>query len=112
MGLAIIFLAKAVGVGDVAANAIGYGAGLVLSFVLNKRWTFRHRGPVFGALVRFVAVIGLAYVANLAVILGAISALGINSYLAQVLGIPAYAAVAYLGSRWYVFSFQIQAPEQ
>ena len=111
-GLVIIFVAKAIGIGDVMANAAGYGAGLVLSFVLNKRWTFRHDGPVFSTLVRFIVVIGLAYVANLAFVLGAISVLGINSYIAQALGIPVYTAVAYLGSRWYVFSDRIQVPEQ
>lgn len=103
MGLAIIYLAKAAGIGNVTANATGYGAGLVLSFVLNKRWTFRHDGPVFSTLLRFVIVIGLAYVANLTVVIGAISVLDINSYIAQALGIPVYTAVAYLGSRWYVF---------
>jgi len=111
-GLVIIYLAKAVGIGDVTANATGYGVGLVLSFVLNKRWTFRHDGPVLSTLMRFIVVIGLAYVANLAVVLGAISVLGINSYIAQALGIPAYTAVAYLGSRWYVFSVRIQVLEQ
>ena len=30
--------------GDVAANAIGYGCGLVLSFVLNRRTPFATRG--------------------------------------------------------------------
>lgn len=111
-GLAIIYLAKAVSIGDVTANAMGYGTGIFLSFVLNKRWAFRHDGPVFSTLVRFIIVIGLAYVANLIVVVGAISVISINSYIAQALGIPAYSAVAYLGSCWYVFSTRIQAPEQ
>lgn len=111
-GLAIIYLAKGVGIGDVTANALGYGSGLFLSFVLNKRWAFRYDGPVLSTLVRFIVVIGLAYVANLTVVLGAISVISINSYIAQVLGIPAYTVVAYLGSRWYVFSTRIQVPEQ
>ena len=110
--LAIIYLAKVVGIGDMSANAMGYGVGIILSFVLNKKWTFQHDGPVFSTFVRFVIVIGLAYLANLAVVLGTIYILNINSYIAQALGIPLYTSIAYIGSRWYVFSAHIQIPEQ
>lgn len=111
-GLVIIYLAKAFGISDMAANAMGYGAGLIQSFILNKRWTFRYDGPVLSKIIRFIVVIGLAYVANLAVVLGAIFILSINSYIAQALGIPVYTVVSYLGCRWYVFSDRIQILEQ
>lgn len=110
--LAIIYLAKVVGISDMAANAMGYGVGIILSFVLNKKWTFQHEGPVLSTFVRFIIVIGLAYLANLAVVLGTIYIFNINSYIAQALGIPLYTAVAYIGSRWYVYSARIQIPEQ
>lgn len=110
--LAIIYLAKVIGIGDMAANAMGYGVGIILSFVLNKKWTFQHDGPVLSTFVRFIIVIGLAYLANLAVVLGTIYIFNINSYIAQALGIPLYTAVAYIGSRWYVYSARIQIPEQ
>jgi putative flippase GtrA len=102
-GLAVIFAAKAVGVGDVVANATGYAVGIALSFALNRRWTFRHEGPVHHALARFLAVTAVAYLANLAVVLGVISTGVVSSYLAQVAGVPAYTLVGYLGSRWYAF---------
>ena len=102
-GVAIIFAGKAIGLGDVSANAIGYAGGLALSFALNRQWTFRHRGPLFGALGRFVAVLLVAYAANLAVVLSAIGWLGINSYVGQVLGVPVYTGLSYVGLRWYVF---------
>lgn len=102
-GLAIIYIVKLMGSGDVAANATGYAFGLVLSFTLNRRWTFRHSGPIFEALVRFFVVLTIAYAANLAVVLGAISWFDINSYVSQALGVPVYTAFSYLGSRWYVF---------
>jgi putative flippase GtrA len=48
-------------VGDIAANAVGYAAGLCASFVLNKAWTFRYSGPVLAALTKFVVAFGFAY---------------------------------------------------
>ena len=111
-GLMIIYAAKAAGIGDLIANAIGYGMGFVLSFCLNRQWTFRHRGSAFNALARFVGVIALAYGANLAVVLAAIDVLGINSFVGQALGVPVYAAVGYLGSSWYVFPGRHKISEQ
>lgn len=105
-GLAIIYAAQAAGAGEIVANATGYTVGLALSFVLNRRWTFRHRGALFSALLRFAAVLAVAYVANLAVVLGAIWGLGINSYIGQALGVPVYTVVSYIGSRWYAFPDQ------
>jgi putative flippase GtrA len=87
---------------DLHANLIGYTAGLAISFTLNKRWTFRFAGPALPALARFVLVIALAYLANLAAVLGLIAA-GMNGYLAQAVGIVPYTIVGYLGSRLFAF---------
>ncbi len=69
IGLAIIMAALAAGLGDYAANALGYGAGLMLSYAINRRWTFAAQTAAnpreFAA---FAACFALAYGANLAVI--------------------------------------------
>lgn len=44
IGLAIIFgLMRFGGVQYVLANAIGYAIGMMLSFALNRSWTFAHK---------------------------------------------------------------------
>ena len=104
VGLGSIFAAKGIfGIGDVAANAIGYGIGLLVSFSLNRSWTFRHNGPVVRAIVAFLIVQAAAYSLNLACVLGMIE-YGIDSYLAQALGMPPYMVVSYLGSRYFAFA--------
>lgn len=104
-GLSIIYLAKwLASMNDIAANALGYGIGLILSFVLNKRWTFQHVGPAYPAIIRFLVVIGAAYVANLIVVITSIDVLQINSYVAQAIGIVPYTVIGYLGSRFFAFS--------
>ena len=110
-GLAVIFAAKACGADDVIANVTGYAIGMALSFVLNKRWAFRHDGPVFAALARFIAVLGVAYAANLAVVLSAIHWFSLDSYVSQALGVPVYAVLSYIGSRRYAFPKRQYAAE-
>jgi len=103
-GLGIIFGLKALGgVGDVAANLVGYGTAVLLGFALNRRWTFRHTGAVSPALAWYLAVLSVAYLLNLATVLACIHALDLNSYLAQCLGILPYTATGYLGSRQIAF---------
>jgi putative flippase GtrA len=105
VGLLIIFGCKRLaGLGDIPANAIGYGFGIVLSFVLNRTWTFGHRGAIRPAFIRFLIVNGVAYLLNLVSVLIAIHALGINGYIAQVLGVGPYALTTYLGSRYFAFA--------
>jgi putative flippase GtrA len=103
-GLLVIYLAKwLLHLGDVAANASGYSVGLMLSFALNSQWTFDYRGPRLPALIKFLAVILTAYGMNLATVLGAITYFGVNSYVAQAMGIVPYTATAFLASKYLVF---------
>ena len=103
-GLSVIYLAKWLfGLDDVIANMLGYGVGLMLSFTLNKHWTFRHIGPTVPAIKRFLLVVGVAYMANLVAVMYSINSLALNSYLAQALGVIPYTVIGYLGSRFYAF---------
>ena len=102
-GLAVIYAARALGLGEVAANATGYAIGLMLSFTLNRRWTFRHRGSLLGPASRFAVVTLAAWLANLAVLLGLLH-LGMAAVLAQACAVLSYTVISYLGSRWWAFA--------
>ena len=104
LGVAIIFAAKAfLGLGDLAANLLGYGLGLVCSFVLNRSWTFRHEGRAFAAFWRFGVAFAVAYVLNLVTVFGLRDAMAVNSYLAQAGGVIPYTISFYLLSVYFVF---------
>lgn len=104
VGLTLIYAAKwFLGAGDVAANAFGYSIGLLVSFTLNRAWTFAHRGHAGRAFATFLAVQCVAYGLNLVCVLGLIS-YGVDSYVAQAFGIPPYTIVSYLGSRYLAFA--------
>lgn len=103
LGLGVIWFSMYVlGLGIVSANAIGYGCGIVLSFFLNRNWTFNHSGSQMPALLRFLAVTAVAYGTNLVVVVN-VRHLGINGYMSQLSGAPFYTAVGYLGSRLFAF---------
>ena len=103
VGLLVIYACKwFFNAGDVAANAMGYAAGLVNSFALNSRWTFAYRGPQWPALLKFLAVAAVAYAMNLLTVLLLIR-YGVDSYLAQALGVPPYTLTTYLASKFFVF---------
>jgi putative flippase GtrA len=104
VGLGCIFAAKAVfGLSDLTANALGFTAGVIQSYLLNRSWTFERTDNFRSRLWRFVAVVALGYLLNLGVLLVAIDRLGMNGYLGQVLGTAAYALFVFFGSRYFAF---------
>lgn len=103
LGLSFIYGARALGLGDVAANAVGYATGLALSFGLNRSWTFKHRGPWLPHLAKFTGVMMLAWLANLAALLQLING-GVPAILAQACAVLPYTFVCYIGCRWWVFT--------
>lgn len=101
--MAVIFIAKGwLGLGDVAANVSGYAIGMLCSFLLNKFWTFSHKGNTLQAAMRFILVCAVSYLANLAA-LQAFLGLGLNAYLCHILAMPFYTLVFYIGSKAMVF---------
>lgn len=105
VGLLVIYGCKwFLDMGDIPANAIGYGIGIMLGFQLNKRWTFGHNGVFLSTFLRYILVLAFAYAVNLTVVLYGIEQLNLNSYLAQALGIVPYTLVGYLGSHFFVFN--------
>lgn len=104
VGLGVIYTLKYFfDVNDVAANAGGYSVGLVVSFILNSKWTFNYKGDIAPAVIRFILVFIVAYSANLLVVLAAINIFTVNSYIAQALGIPVYTLTFYFGSNLIAF---------
>ena len=104
VGLGIIyFLMYYLRFDVVTANALGYAIGILMSFVLNKTWTFDNRDHAFYSFLRYLLVLCVAYAANLATVLFANSHFYLNPYLSQALGIIPYTAIGFLGSRYFAF---------
>jgi len=102
-GLTMIFCAKFAGFGDISSNFFGYCCGIILSFLLNSRWTFRFQGKAVPAFLVFCLILLASYLLNLTAVMIALRVMGINSYLAQAIGIIPYTLASYIGCRFLVF---------
>jgi putative flippase GtrA len=104
VGWAVIFGGLWAGMSGLAANAAGYGVGLVLSFTLNRRFVFGVTGKVRAPeVLRFLAAFAFAYGVNVAVLFAAQGALGADNPLAQLPAIAAYVVIFFLLSQFVVF---------
>ena len=111
VGLGIIYSAMYFLRLDIAsANAMGYLIGILVSFSLNKTWTFGSSDRIVSSFVRYLLVLAIAYVANLATVLFVHSRFFLDPYLAQAMGIIPYTAIGYLGSRYFAFREQRGVP--
>lgn len=105
IGYAVIFLCMyGLGLGPVTSNVLGYAVGLVVSFVLNRTYTFRSRVAAGPQALRFAVFFGLAYLLNLGILLWLTREVGVASGIAQLAGGVAYFVVFFLLSRYFVFA--------
>lgn len=103
VGVAVIFACyQILGLGLVLSNAIGYGVGLTISFVLNGAWTFGSSQYSATAVVRFLSVVSVAFAANLAAI-NLLMAIAIPYPIAQLIGVCTYSALVFLGMKYAIF---------
>ncbi len=110
VGWAMIFAGLWAGLSGLAANAAGFGVGLVLSFTLNRRFVFGVTGAVQGREVaKFLAAFAVAYGINVVVLYAAQSVLGADSPWAQLPAIGAYVVIFFLLSQLFVF--RLASPE-
>jgi putative flippase GtrA len=104
IGFGIILLLMYLGMDAVKSNAVGYGFGAVLSYVLNSKYTFKdgdHNGiKVF----KFFLVLGVAYSLNYLVLKSILPLL--NPYLAQMVSAIVYTVSAFVLMRLFIFDRQ------
>jgi putative flippase GtrA len=102
IGFSLIFLLMALGVSATAANVCGYAAGLVSSFVLNRRFVFVASGELNREMLRFLAAFAVSFGANLAVLRLSIAS-SLNPYLAQLVATATYVVVMFVLCDAFVF---------
>lgn len=104
--LVTIFLCKdLLGVNAYVSNAVGYVAGLVNSFLLNRAWTFRSHGRMHTEAMRFAAGFVLCYLLQLwAVWALASTRWGVESYRIAGFAVSGYAIATVVGNVVYTLA--------
>ena len=103
VGVGVIVLASLLGANPILANVLGYGAGLVISFTLNSRFTFQRRRVDRSTVMRFLGAFAVTFCVNLAVVIAAKDLLNWHGLLASLAGTPFYVALFYLLCECWVF---------
>lgn len=104
LGYTIILAGLTLGYGDILSNILGYACGLILGFILNRRWTFSDAVRLRkGAVLRYVVSFATAYGANLTIVLTALSFGLTNNPWVHLAGICVYSVLFYLASSRFVF---------
>ena len=112
VGYGIIFASMYLfGLGPVVSNALGYAIGVVVSYFLNRTFTFRSSAASRREFARFVSILLLAYAANLAVLVALLDHTATHKGVAQVLAGIVYFAVSFVLSKYYAFAAGQQAPK-
>lgn len=102
--LAILFFMKIAKFSTVLSNVAGYGVGIILSYMLNRRFTFKSRRATRYSMLWFIGAAMVAFGSNLAVLFLTLDLFGFDPVVAQASAVVAYACVFYLLSRGLVFS--------
>jgi putative flippase GtrA len=103
-GYAIIFACMYLaGLSAELSNAIGYGIGLMVSYVMHKVFTFNSDRPHREAFVRFLVVFAVAYAANLLVLVILVRGIGVHEAVSQVIASAVYVITSFIMNKLYVF---------
>lgn len=95
---------RLVGVTDIYANAVGYGAGVLNSFVLNRKWTFKQSTIQWKrSALSFLVVFIICYVAQLGLLTYLNATLTIDTYYNQLIAMVFYAIINFGMNKYYTF---------
>lgn len=95
-----------------AAQVIAYGCGVMNSFLMNRKWTFRQHGAFTKGLLRFILLNLLTLGVTSACMMFLHEQLGVLLWVskgaATVLGV----FLNFIGSRWWVFRAEPRSLEE
>ena len=84
------------------ASSIGFIAGVIVSFFLNRRFTFTQETPLLASFFKYALVYAVGFVLN-GFILQALIAMGWNYFAAQVAATLIVLCWNFLGARFVAF---------
>ena len=97
------YLMVSAGVWYQTANVCGYLAGTVLSFVLNRAFTFRMKDDVLKRLAMFVSVGGCGYLCSASLLWLLVRELYLDPRIAKLVTLPVVVALQYTLNRRFSF---------
>lgn len=103
IGMGSCLLLTYLGLFPELANLLGNIAGMLNSYMLNKRFTFKSSNSHKRDFLRFSLAMGMAYIFNLAALVIAHRIIGIDVYVSQILAAICYTISGFIISKVWVF---------
>lgn len=102
--ISIIFiLSNIYNVYYIISNGVGYIAGFINSFLMNKFWTFQSKGNVLKESYWFIIVFFISYGIQLLILYYLHESLKINENLSQILSMIFYTLVNFILNKFLTF---------
>jgi len=101
---ALFYLTVTAGLPYQAANALGYLAGTLMSFSLNRVFTFGMRDQVLQRLSRFLGVAVVGYVASALMLWLLVQVVQLDSRVAKLLTLPVVVVLQFSLNRRITFN--------
>ena len=100
----IWIMMKLLGCSDVVSNIVGYIAGVLNSFIWNKKWTFKSTEKWIGSAIRFGVVFGVCYLLQLGLLVFVLDTyLPIDPYYNQLIAMAFYTVINFVMNKFYTF---------
>jgi putative flippase GtrA len=99
----------AIGAGPKSAMTVMYAAGIVVTFVFNRRWSFRHEGVRTASFFRYLVAYASFYAVNYAGLWVFVDQAGWPHQWVQAAMILVCAAGLFITQRLWVFPASVEA---
>lgn len=86
-----------------AASGVAFCVAVVSNFTLNRRWTFRHSGPIIARFGRFFLVSCMGLALNVFFYTALHEWAGLGEHLSELLAIACVLPLNFLGSKFWAF---------
>jgi putative flippase GtrA len=104
LGYAVIFSCMyLLKLSPILSNVLGYMVGLVVSYVLNRQFTFENKSKSKLQILRFLIVFAVSYAINLILLVVSMQTFGLQAGISQVIGGVGYVLTSFLLNKYYVF---------
>lgn len=80
-----------------------YIAGLSVTFIFNKRWSFSHRGRVKQSVKRYLTLYGALYLTNMLVLWVSVDFLSQPHAVVQAFVVATFIPIVFFAQRYWVF---------
>lgn len=91
------------GAGHKTAMTLLFVAGTLQTFIINKHWTFGHRGLTQSSFIKYVIAYGSAYILNLGMLFLFVDLLGCPHQIVQGLMVVVIAGGLFVLQRFWIF---------